>query len=142
MKGIITLIQIMELSRTSTSVKHVSGEYTPVPRKRLKAAEKLEFCTIKSKLKSVVKDEATRRAFGEYALLAHEALDRAFSFFRLYCLSLPDEDDLPELSDSTITVPQPGIHQEDRNSRMSPWKRRCGPSGLRSSARYIRTRST
>lgn len=63
---------------------------------------RIEYYTIKSKLRSVVKEEAICKTFEEYALLAHRAMERAFAFFRLYCLSLPEEEELPDISESTM----------------------------------------
>lgn len=62
--------------------------------------EKLEFCSFKCKLKTLVRDKGTLKKFSDYTLLAHKTFKRTSAFFRLYCLSL-SPDDYPEISEST-----------------------------------------
>ena len=61
--------------------------------------EELVFCTIKSKLCSVVKDTAIRDGINSVVITAHDTFKRALFFLKAFCLEV---EEVPEISVATM----------------------------------------
>jgi len=99
------LLAEMNLSLGKRTLKEREKEENvdkPKYRKRGKHTEKLQFCTFKSKLWTVTRNKRICKRFEDCVLIAHSAFQRASSFFRLYCLSLSNDEEFPDITESTM----------------------------------------
>jgi len=87
---------------TDTDVCEGEQVQTCGRKRRKRTCEKLQnnvFCTVKSKLSTVVRNVDVQNKVKEVALLAHEAFKRGLFFLRLFCLST---EVIPEMNVSTM----------------------------------------